>query len=99
MVDKPGHTLAKGGFAELDDTDHAVDALHARVLASITDEGWRHGVWSATGLALVAGFYERFPTRPYRWPNDSIPRPAATCSDWLITYYPPRTTMAIGLRQ
>jgi phosphate uptake regulator len=34
---------AGGGFAELDETDQAVDALHACVLTSITGEGWQHG--------------------------------------------------------
>jgi phosphate transport system protein len=63
MADRVGELIAGGaggGFAELDETDQAVDALHARVLASITGEGWRHWVRSATSLALVARFYERF---------------------------------------
>jgi phosphate transport system protein len=51
---------ARGGFAELEETDRAVDALHALVLALITGEGWRHGVRAGTSLALVARFYERF---------------------------------------
>jgi phosphate transport system protein len=63
MADRVGELItgeAKGGFAELDETDQAVDALHARVLTSITGESWGHGVQSATSLALVARFYERF---------------------------------------
>lgn len=63
MADRVGELIAGdagGGYAELDETDQAVDALHARVLASITGEGWVHGVRSATSLALVARFYERF---------------------------------------
>jgi phosphate transport system protein len=53
-------TEAVGGFAELDETDQTVDALHARVLQLITDGQWQHGVQSATSLALLARFYERF---------------------------------------
>jgi phosphate transport system protein len=63
MADRVGEFIlgsAGGGFAELNETDHAVDALHARVLTAITGEGWPHGVQSATNLALVARFYERF---------------------------------------
>ena len=51
MADRVGELItgeAKGGFAELDETDQAVDALHARVLTSITGESWGHGVQSAT---------------------------------------------------
>lgn len=48
------------GFAELHRTDHTVDDLHASVLASITGPGWEHGVRCATGLALLARFYERY---------------------------------------
>jgi phosphate transport system protein len=51
---------ATGGFAELDETDQRVDALHAQVLQLITSEQWQHGVRSATSLALLARFYERF---------------------------------------
>lgn len=49
-----------GGFAELDEIDHRVDDLHARVLARITGKDWDHGVRTATCLALVARFYERY---------------------------------------
>ncbi|HEV7974825.1 phosphate signaling complex PhoU family protein [Amycolatopsis sp.] len=63
MADRVGELIkggAAGAFAELDMTDHAVDTLHARVLTTITGKGWPHGVQSATNLALVARFYERF---------------------------------------
>jgi phosphate transport system protein len=63
MADRVGELItgeAVGGFAELDETDHAVDTLHARVLTLITGESWRRGVRSATSLALVARFHERF---------------------------------------
>ncbi|HEX6360919.1 phosphate signaling complex protein PhoU [Actinophytocola sp.] len=49
-----------GSFAELDETDRRVDALHASVLGEITEATWQHGVPSATCLALVTRFYERF---------------------------------------
>jgi phosphate transport system protein len=50
----------EGSFAELDETDHEVDDLHAAVLREITDPAWPHGVPAATCLALVARFYERY---------------------------------------
>jgi phosphate transport system protein len=63
MADRVGEFTAGGaggGYVELNETDRAVDALHARVMSSITGKGWTHGVQSATSLALVARFYERF---------------------------------------
>lgn len=50
----------EGRFAELNETDHQVDDLHAAVLREITSDSWPHGVPTATCLALVARFYERF---------------------------------------
>jgi phosphate transport system protein len=63
MADRVGELIlgdAQGGYAELDETDHAVDALHSRVLATITNENWTHGVQAASSLALIARFHERF---------------------------------------
>jgi len=37
-----------------------MDALHADVLREITANCWPHGVRSATCLALVARFFERY---------------------------------------
>jgi phosphate transport system protein len=50
----------EGAFAELDATDHEVDDLHAEVLRAITAKAWPHGVPTATTLALVARFHERY---------------------------------------
>jgi phosphate transport system protein len=49
-----------GAYAELNETDHQVDELHAAVLSEITGETWQHDVPTATCLALVARFYERY---------------------------------------
>jgi phosphate transport system protein len=48
------------GFAELDQTDQVVDTLHAQILTLITKPDWPHGTRSATSLALLSRFYERF---------------------------------------
>lgn len=53
-------TPRAGAFAELNATDHEVDTLHAEVLSKITAKAWRHGIPTATTLALVARFYERY---------------------------------------
>lgn len=50
----------RGGFAELNETDQAVDARHADILTRITDPSWSHGIPCATSLALLARYYERF---------------------------------------
>ncbi len=49
-----------GAFAELEAIDHEVDDLHAQVLATVTAATWPHDVPTATTLALVARFYERY---------------------------------------
>jgi phosphate transport system protein len=49
-----------GAYADLDETDHQVDDLHAAVLREITSDTWQHDVPTATCLALVARFYERY---------------------------------------
>jgi phosphate transport system protein len=54
------HRRDECGFAELNETDRTVDTLHAGVMAAITDPGWPHGVPSATSLALLARYHERF---------------------------------------
>lgn len=50
----------KGSYAEMDEIDHQVDDLYATALRQITGGYWQHGVRAATGLVLVARFYERF---------------------------------------
>jgi phosphate transport system protein len=49
-----------GAFAELDATDRTVDDLHAQVLATVTANTSAYDVPTATTLALVARFYERY---------------------------------------
>ncbi|MCT2587661.1 phosphate signaling complex protein PhoU [Actinophytocola gossypii] len=56
LIRDPG----KGGFAELNETDQDVDARHVGVLETITREDWPHGIPSATSLALLVRYYERF---------------------------------------
>ncbi|MEV0705742.1 PhoU domain-containing protein [Saccharopolyspora sp. NPDC050389] len=51
---------AEGRFAELNRTDDAVDALHARILETVTGGDWPHGIPAAVNVALLARFYERF---------------------------------------
>jgi phosphate transport system protein len=50
----------QGSYAELNEVDHKVDALHAEVLTQVTATSWPHGVPAATCLALVTRFYERY---------------------------------------
>lgn len=50
----------EGAFAELEQADEAADELHAQILRRITSADWPHGAATASSLALVARFYERF---------------------------------------
>lgn len=56
LIISSGH---EGGFTELDNTDDAVDALHAELMAAVTNESWPHGIPTAINIALLARFYER----------------------------------------
>ncbi|HEV7652898.1 MAG TPA: phosphate signaling complex protein PhoU [Actinophytocola sp.] len=56
LVRDPGRCC----YAELEETDRAVDAVHADVMRVITGKNWAHGVPTATSLALLARYYERF---------------------------------------
>ncbi|MEU4674512.1 phosphate signaling complex protein PhoU [Amycolatopsis sp. NPDC023774] len=63
MADRLAELIASKcacGFADLADTDQTIDTVHARVLTLITRDQWPHSVQTATNLALLARFYERF---------------------------------------
>ncbi|MBB2497568.1 phosphate signaling complex PhoU family protein [Amycolatopsis echigonensis] len=51
---------ARGGYAELSRADERVDALHARVMATVTSPDWTHDQRIAVALSLLTRFYERF---------------------------------------
>lgn len=51
---------AEGAFEELERIDGTVDERHAHVLATATGPKWTHGAATASRIALVARFYERF---------------------------------------
>ncbi|HWD01346.1 MAG TPA: phosphate uptake regulator PhoU [Amycolatopsis sp.] len=50
----------EGGYRELSRADETVDALHAKVLETITAAGWGHGQRTAVAATLLTRFYERF---------------------------------------
>lgn len=45
---------------ELERDDDAMDNLHRRLLATVLDASWPHGVEAAVDMALLGRFYERF---------------------------------------
>ncbi|QRP49520.1 PhoU domain-containing protein [Amycolatopsis sp. FDAARGOS 1241] len=50
----------EGGYRELSRADETVDALHAKVLATITSANWPHGQRTAVAATLLTRFFERF---------------------------------------
>jgi phosphate transport system protein len=63
MAETLGTLIVDGdsaAFAALVAEDERVDALHKRLMAETTGEGWEFGVPSAVNVALLARFYERF---------------------------------------
>ncbi len=51
---------ATHGFDDLNRHEDVVDTLCANVMTTITRRDWPHGICSATNLALLVRFYERF---------------------------------------
>lgn len=45
---------------ELERDDDAMDDLHRRLLSTVLDPAWAHGVETAVDMALLARFYERY---------------------------------------
>jgi phosphate transport system protein len=45
---------------ELERDDDAMDDLHRRLLSTVLDPGWEHGVGTAVDVALLGRFYERY---------------------------------------
>jgi phosphate transport system protein len=46
--------------AQLERDDDAMDDLHRKLLKTVLDPGWQHGVEAAVDAALVGRFYERY---------------------------------------
>ena len=46
--------------ASIRDDDDAMDEMHERLLRTMMDRDWTHGVGTAVDLALIGRFYERF---------------------------------------
>jgi phosphate transport system protein len=46
--------------SELERDDDTMDDLHRRLLATVLDPSWPHGVETAVDMALLARFYERY---------------------------------------
>jgi phosphate transport system protein len=45
---------------ELERDDDAMDDLHRRLLSTVLDPGWEHGVETAVDTALLGRYYERY---------------------------------------
>jgi len=63
MAGKISRVLATPNLAratELERDDDAMDDLHRRLLTTLLDPSWQHGVEAAVDLALLGRFYERY---------------------------------------
>ncbi|WP_239311457.1 MULTISPECIES: PhoU domain-containing protein [unclassified Frankia] len=45
---------------QVEAADDQIDQIHRRLLATLTDPAWPHGVQSAVDLTLLSRYYERF---------------------------------------
>ncbi len=45
---------------QVEDADDQIDQIHRRLLATLTDSAWPHGIQSAVDLTLLSRYYERF---------------------------------------
>jgi len=44
---------------ELENDDDAIDALHRKIIQTLLDPHWKHGIETAIDMTLLARYYER----------------------------------------
>ena len=45
---------------ELENDDDAIDALHRKIIQTLLDPNWKHGIETAIDLTLLGRYYERY---------------------------------------
>ena len=62
IIEKMSHVIANKDTdkaLELENDDDAIDALHRKIIQTLLDPNWKHGIETAIDMTLLARYYER----------------------------------------
>ena len=62
IIEKMSHVIESRDTdkaLELENDDDAIDALHRKIIQTLLDPNWKHGVETAIDMTLLARYYER----------------------------------------
>ena len=62
IIEKVSHVIESRDTdkaLELENDDDAIDALHRKIIQTILDPNWKHGIETAIDMTLLARYYER----------------------------------------
>ncbi len=62
IIEKMSHVIESRDTdkaLELENDDDAIDALHRKIIQTLLDPNWKHGIETAIDMTLLARYYER----------------------------------------
>jgi phosphate transport system protein len=62
IIEKMSHVIESRDTdkaLELEDDDDAIDSLHRKIIQTLLDPNWKHGIETAIDMTLLARYYER----------------------------------------
>mgnify|MGYP000323956516 CR=1 FL=1 len=62
IIEKMSHVIENKDIdkaLELENDDDAIDALHRKIIQTLLDPNWKHGIETAIDMTLLARYYER----------------------------------------
>jgi phosphate transport system protein len=62
IIEKMSHVIESRDTdkaLELENDDNAIDALHRKIIQTLLDPNWKHGIETAIDMTLLARYYER----------------------------------------
>ena len=62
IIEKMSHVIESKDTdkaLELENDDDAIDALHRKIIQTLLDPNWKHGIETAIDMTLLARYYER----------------------------------------
>ena len=63
IIEKMSHVIESRDTdkaLELENDDDAIDALHRKIIQTLLDPNWKHGIETAIDMTLLARYYERY---------------------------------------
>ena len=62
IIEKMSHVIESRDIdkaLEIENDDDAIDALHRKIIQTLLDPNWKHGIETAIDMTLLARYYER----------------------------------------